>query len=150
MIAPAFHKPCLPLLLTLVLLAGACSGQKEEPPPAAPPPESAPEADLEATPYDVLPSSVRQAMDEPFTGDFDELVKRRVIRVAVTFNRTHYFLDRGRERGLTFESMKIFEEELNKDLKTGNLKVHVVMIPMSRDQLYPALTAARWTWWPPC
>jgi hypothetical protein len=32
-------------------------------------------------------------LDEPFTGDLDELVERRAIRVAVTFNRTHYFIE---------------------------------------------------------
>ena len=48
-------------------------------------------------------------MDKPFTGDFDELVKRRAIRVGVTFNRTHYFIDRGQERGITFEALKSFE-----------------------------------------
>jgi membrane-bound lytic murein transglycosylase MltF len=82
-------------------------------------------------------------MDKAFTGDLDELVKRRAIRVAVTFNRTHYFIDRGQERGLTYEWMKIFEDDLNKDLKTGKLKVHVVMVPMSREQLYPALTSGK-------
>ena len=79
-------------------------------------------------------------MDKPFTGDFDEMVKRRAIRVGVTFNRTHYFIDKGQERGLTYEALKLFENDLNTDLKTGNLKVHVVIVPMSRDQLYPALT----------
>ena len=39
----------------------------------------------------------------PFTADLDEMVKRRAIRVGVTFNRTHYFIDRGQERGLTYE-----------------------------------------------
>ncbi len=82
-------------------------------------------------------------MDKPFTGDFDEMVKRRVIRVAVTFNRTHYFIDQGQERGITFESLKSFENDLNTDLKTGNLKVHVVIVPMSRDQLYPALASGK-------
>ena len=82
-------------------------------------------------------------MDKPFTGDFDEMVKRRVIRVAVTFNRTHYFIDKGQERGLTYEALKSFENDLNTDLKTGNLKVHVVIVPMSRDQLYPALASGK-------
>ena len=58
----------------------------------------------------------------------------------MTFNRTHYFIDKGQERGLTYESLKLFENDLNTDLKTGNLKVHVVIVPMPRDQLYPALT----------
>ena len=82
-------------------------------------------------------------MDKPFTGDFDALVKRRSIRVAVTFNRTHYFIDQGQERGLTYEALKLFENDLNTDLKTGNLKVHVVIVPMSRDQLYPALASGK-------
>ena len=82
-------------------------------------------------------------MDKPFTGDFDALVKRRSIRVGVTFNRTHYFIDKGQERGLTYEALKLFENDLNTDLKTGNLKVHVVIVPMSRDQLYPALASGK-------
>ena len=82
-------------------------------------------------------------MGKPFTGDFDALVARRAIRVAVTYNRTHYFIDKGQERGLTYESLKLFENDLNTDLKTGNLKVHVVIVPMSRDQLYIALAGGK-------
>ena len=126
--------------------ATACTGQQETPagtPPAtraaATPSETdAPIPDT-ASPLDALPEAVRNVLDTPFTGDLDEMVKRRAIRVAVTFNRTHYFIDRGQERGLTYESLKAFENDLNKDLKTGNLKVHVVIVPMSRDQLQPAL-----------
>ena len=82
---------------------------------------------------------MRPLVDQPFTGDFDEMVKRRTIRVGVTFNRTHYFIDKGQERGLTYEALKSFENDLNTDLKTGNLKVHVVIVPMSRDLLSPSL-----------
>ena len=82
-------------------------------------------------------------LDKPFTGDFDELVKRRSIRAGVTFNRTHYFIDKGQERGLAYESLKLFENDLNTELKTGNLKVHVVMVPLPRDQLYAALTSGK-------
>ena len=145
MTASAIQRPCLRLLLFVVLVAG-CSGKKEDPPAATPEATAeSEEASLPptASPYDALPQEVRLVMDNPFTGDLDEMAKRRVIRVAVTFNRTHYFIDKGRERGLTFEWMKIFEEELNKDLKTGKLKVHVVMVPMSRDQLYPALSSGQ-------
>jgi len=61
----------------------------------------------------------------------------------VTFNRTHYFVDKGQERGLTYEALKSFEDDLNTDLKTGNLKVHVVIVPMSRDLLAPSLLKGR-------
>src|SRR6187455_3794020 len=128
-----------------VLIAAAaiaCAGKPEAPPAAIPSPAEAdlPEA---ASPYDALPEAVRLVMDKPFTGDFDEMVKRRAIRVGVTFNRTHYFIDKGQERGLTYEALKLFENDLNTDLKTGNLKVHVVFLPMSREQLQPALMAGK-------
>jgi hypothetical protein len=49
-----------------------------------------------------LPEDARLVLDRPFTGDFDEMVKRRMIRFGVTFNRT-LFHRRGHERGLTAE-----------------------------------------------
>ena len=88
-----------------------------------------------ASPLDAIPEAIRLLVDKPFTGDFDQMVKRRVIRVGMTFNRTHYFIDKGQERGLTYEALKAFENDLNTDLKTGNLKVHVAILPMSRDLL---------------
>jgi membrane-bound lytic murein transglycosylase MltF len=137
-------------------VASACSGTKDEKPaadaassaaasaaapaatgtPASAADASAPEA---ASPYDALPDAVRSMLDKPFTGDFDAQVARRLIRVGVTFNRTHYFIDKGEQRGLTYESVKLFEDDLNKAHKTGNLKVNVVFVPLPRDQLYPAL-----------
>ena len=84
---------------------------------------------------------MRLVLDKPFTGDFDEMVKRRAIRVAVTFNRTHYFIEKGQERGITYEVLKSLETDLNRELKTGTLKVNVVILPMSRDLLYPALAS---------
>jgi len=52
-------------------------------------------------------------MDRPISANFDAMVKRRAIRVGVTFSRTHYFIDKGQERGLTYESLKLFENDLN-------------------------------------
>jgi membrane-bound lytic murein transglycosylase MltF len=136
--------------LFVAAAAIACSGGKETAPPAtaaATPAavQSAADAPIPPTtsPYDSLPEPVRAVMDTPFTGDFDALVARRSIRVAVTFNRTHYFVDQGQERGLTYETLKLFEKDLNDELKTGNLKVFVVIVPMSRDQLYPALASGK-------
>jgi len=148
------------ILLTLAASATACS-QPSDPPAAAGPAATSAAAAPAATsaaaapaatsaaadepipatasPLDALPEGLRQVMDRPFTEDFDAMMKRRAIRVAVTFNRTHYFIDKGQERGLSYEALKAFETDLNTERKTGNLKVHVVIIPMSRDQLYPAL-----------
>ena len=142
------------IILTLTASATACS-QPSDPPAAAAPSAAAPAATsapaaaadepipATASPLDALPASLREVMDKPFTEDFDAMMKRRAIRVAVTFNRTHYFIDKGQERGLSYEALKAFETDLNTERKTGNLKVHVVIIPMSRDQLYPALAGGK-------
>lgn len=130
----------------VVVSAMACSASNEATPPATTA-ETPPEADTPipptASPFDALPEAVRLVVDTPFTGDFDALVQRRAIRVAVTFNRTHYFVDQGQERGVTYEALKLFESDLNTELKTGNLKVNVVIVPMPRDQLYASLTSGK-------
>ena len=92
---------CLGVVALLgVAAVTACSGQKEAAPPAAAQlaaGSSAADAPIPETksPYDALPEAARLVMDKPFTGDFDEMIKRRMIRVGVTFNRTHYFIDKG-------------------------------------------------------
>ena len=91
----------------------------------------------------ILPEELRGRIDRPFTGDFDQLAQNRVIRAGVPFNRTFYFVDKGTPRGLSYEYLMLFEEALNKKLKTDNLKIHVVLLPLSADQLIPALRAGR-------
>jgi membrane-bound lytic murein transglycosylase MltF len=91
------------------------------------------------SPYDALPAAAREVLDRPFTGDLDAMVKRRLIRAGVVFNRTQYFVDRGEQRGFVYDSIVMFEEELNRHFKTGQLKVHVAFVPLQRDQLFKAL-----------
>ena len=68
------------------------------------------------------------------------MVERRLVRIGVTFNRTFYFVDKGVQRGVSYEYAQLVEERLNKHLKTstGN-KVHVVLMPLPRAMLIPAL-----------
>ena len=91
----------------------------------------------ETAPPDV--TALAPIVTQKWTGDLDGMVKRRLIRAGVVYSRTHYFIDKGVQRGIAYESLKLFEDELNTKLKTGNLKVQVVFVPMSRDQLLPAL-----------
>ena len=135
-----------------ILVSNACAGpateQAAQPASAASPAASASTAPAEEPlPPPVyesaLPEDMRVVVDRSFTGDFDEMVKRRLIRVAVPFNRSFYFVDKGVQRGLSYEYIVLFEEQLNKKLNTGNLKIHVVPIPMPRDVLLPALDAGK-------
>ena len=72
-------------------------------------------------------------------GDFDEMVQLLTIRALVAYSKTFYFLDRGRQYGISYEALKEFEKFVNKKLKTKTLKIQVVFIPVSRDELIPSL-----------
>jgi membrane-bound lytic murein transglycosylase MltF len=82
-------------------------------------------------------------VSKTWTGDFDGMVKRRVIRVLVPYSKTFYFVDRAVQRGLSYEVTQLLEADLNKKLKTGNIKVHVVCIPVTRGEMIPALLEGR-------
>jgi len=76
-------------------------------------------------------------------GDFDAMKKRRLIRVLVVYNKTNYFIDKGAPRGIVYDAFKMFEDELNKKYKTGNLKIHVAFRPTGRPDLEAALQDGR-------
>lgn len=80
---------------------------------------------------------------EPWVGDLDGMEERRVIRVLTVYGLPRYFLDGPEERGLTFELFRQFEEFINARLDRGHLQVHVVLIPVARDELIPALLKGR-------
>ena len=130
-----------PLLLIAVLMIAACSrtdgGKSQEGARAG-------EEALPPPTYELaLPEGLRSLVSEKFTGDLDAMEERRLIRIAVPYNRTHYFIDRGVEHGIAYEYVRLFEDQLNKQLNTGNLKIHVVRLPMPRDALLPALNDGR-------
>ncbi len=91
-------------------------------------------AETDSAPEDAL------LENKPWIGDFDEMAEKRQIRVLVVYSKTFYFLDRGRQRGISYDLLKEFEKFVNKKLKTKTLKVNVVFIPVRRDELIPGLT----------
>jgi membrane-bound lytic murein transglycosylase MltF len=80
---------------------------------------------------------------ERWTGDLDQMIKRRFIRVLVAHSKTFFFVDKGTPRGTTYDVMKAFEEELNRKTRTKPLRVHVMFIPVARDRLLPGLIEGR-------
>ena len=74
-----------------------------------------------------------------WTGDFDKMLERRVVRVLVPYSRTLYFNDRGRERGLTADTVRDFERYLNKKYakQLGKRPLTVYITPDTRDALLP-------------
>jgi membrane-bound lytic murein transglycosylase MltF len=78
-----------------------------------------------------------------WTGDLDGMLERRAIRALVPYSKTFYFLDGGTQRGIAYDYMKAFEDDLNARRKTGNLRVHVVFIPTTRDKMLEQLNGGR-------
>lgn len=78
-----------------------------------------------------------------WTGDWDGIEQRRTLRVLVVPNKTNYFVEKGVQRGITYDTFRLFEEETNKRLKTRALKFHVVFIPTAREELLDALVKGK-------
>jgi hypothetical protein len=89
------------------------------------------------------PSIDYLSLTKPWTGDLDGMITGRQIRVLLPYSKTHYFIDKGVQRGVTYDALKQFENELNTRLKTGTLRVHVVFLPTPLDKLQAALLEGR-------
>ena len=76
-----------------------------------------------------------------WTGDFDKMLERRMIRVFVPYSRTLYFNDKGRERGFSAATVRDFERYLNKKYakQLGKRPLTVYIAPVTRDLLLPAV-----------
>lgn len=135
----------LALLLPLLFFSsqswrtGALAGDNSQPPPAnlALPPvalDAQEEAEVDSL---VLP------MPKARTGDFDDMQKRRVVRILVPYSKTFFNVDRGRQQGISYELGKALEAWLNKNKANANksLKWRIAFIPVARNQLLPKLLA---------
>ena len=79
------------------------------------------------------PGHFRQALEGRLRPD----ARAAAIRVLVPYSRTLYFVDKGRERGLTAELVRDFERYLNKKYakELGKRPLTVYLIPTTRDKL---------------
>jgi membrane-bound lytic murein transglycosylase MltF len=74
------------------------------------------------------------------TGDLDEMVKRRNIRVLVNPNPIGFFYDQGQPRRAIYEGLEEFQKFTNKKRKSGTLSVKVTYLPVAPAQVEAALT----------
>ncbi len=121
-----------------VFPAGAAFEQVAQAPPASTPPaaSSPPPASTPA------PSSQPRQLgttNKVWKGDFDRMLERRMIRVLVPYSRTLFFNDKGRERGITAELVRHWEQYLNKKYaaKLGKRPLTVYIVSTTRDKLLP-------------
>ena len=76
---------------------------------------------------------------QTWSGDLDAMVERRIIRVVTPYGGYQFYYHDGKPRGATWELLQRFEQHVNGEAGTGKLKVHVIVVPLGRDQLIPAL-----------
>ena len=74
-----------------------------------------------------------------WTGDFDELLKHKVIRALVVNSKMEFFYDKGQARGSVVESLRELEPAINKKLGNPNPPIKIVYIPMPLGELKSAL-----------
>jgi membrane-bound lytic murein transglycosylase MltF len=69
--------------------------------------------------------------------------KRGVIRALVVYSMTNYFLDGGKQRGLSYELLKEFKQQLDKARGPKDPPLKLLIIPVARDELLPWLVAGK-------
>src|SRR4051812_8147914 len=111
--------PATILLVGAVVTVTACGGNRSDVPTgqtatapatpssaAEPATEKADESEAPLPPSELetgLPPAVRDRVLRPFTGDLEQMAKRRLVRIGVTYNRTMYFVDKGVQRGVAYD-----------------------------------------------
>jgi len=137
---PPIKSPLASLAIIFCILASYSSAGQQSKDPAEGGVEqttipSRPSAEPAANEEDkeALPGYAK--LRENWTGDIDRMVERGYIRALVVHSKTTYFLDGAQQRGITYEAMRELERFLNEKLGRRKRKVHIVFIPVPRDEL---------------
>src|SRR5215510_1176928 len=134
LLRPPKHLLALSLSI-LFITATACKTGTQQTSQTNTPPQTAnqanaPQADASEN---TDPSILDRLKNERWTGDLDGMLERRYIRALVLYNKTNFFYDGPQPRGITYEALKEFEKFLNKKLDTGDKPIHMVFLPVSRE-----------------
>lgn len=85
---------------------------------------------------------LRASLGASWTGDYDGMVARRTVRALVPLSRMFLYYDRNELHGLSVETLRDFEKQINKGRsKLEHVTVH--LIPTPRDHLVEDLVAGR-------
>ena len=82
-------------------------------------------------------------IDAEFTGDLDQIIPRKLIRVLINFSRTNFFFHKGHPQGFEYELLKAYEKFLNKSIKQRHKKVRMVFVPVPFHGIIDDLAAGR-------
>lgn len=138
----------VPIRLIIPALLLAACGADTAPPATSPTSDDAPAAadSVPAIEEPPVNPSTGELLPMPFAIvwapallNYEQMIERRAIRVVVPYGGYQFYYDEGRPRGAIYELVQRFETFLNEQLGRRNVKVYVVAIPVSREELLPAL-----------
>jgi membrane-bound lytic murein transglycosylase MltF len=96
-----------------------------------------------AAPQKVAPASGESDTVLPlpavWTGDFDGMKERRLIRILTPYSSIFYFIDRGQEFGSVHDLGRQLEAWLNRKYHDRSRPLRIMFIPTARDRLLPDL-----------
>ena len=98
----------------------------------APPVETDPPVEQADPLADELPPMPSSLIWQPWLGDYDGMVERRVVRALVPFGGYQFYYQEGRPRGASYELLQRLETYINKEAGRRNIRIYVIAIPMSR------------------
>jgi membrane-bound lytic murein transglycosylase MltF len=78
---------------------------------------------------------------EKWIGDLDGIAKRRILRILVAPSALGFYFNGTEMQGALYEFGLELEKELNQKLKTGDLPIYVVYIPVARQEMISKLAA---------
>jgi membrane-bound lytic murein transglycosylase MltF len=94
---------------------------------------------IEPVPLQDLQAAELLQLNTRLTGDLRDMQERRYIRALVPYSRTFYFLDGATQRGLAYDILTEFERYLAARTPKGTIAPRIVIVPTSRDRMFPAL-----------
>ncbi|MBF0264864.1 MAG: lytic transglycosylase F [Gammaproteobacteria bacterium] len=74
---------------------------------------------------------------------FKQMIEQRYIRALVVYSKTDFFFDKGQPKGIQIDYLKAYEKYLNRNIKKESDKVHILLIPVTFNQLIPNLLAGK-------
>jgi membrane-bound lytic murein transglycosylase MltF len=79
----------------------------------------------------------------PWTGDLDGILERGLLRVAIPYGLSTYFIDGPVQKGLTYERVMGFEAALKKALGEKAANLTLVIVPTNLSRWLPMLIEGR-------
>jgi len=86
-----------------------------------------------------------ERLTTPVVRDFDAMKKARLVRALLAHSRTLFYGDRGKQSGLSADSVREFERWINRKYRRslGARPITVALIPTPRDKLIDHLVEGR-------